>query len=192
MLSGNGAKAAVTSLCAESARVSGHKVTVDFEVNPAVKKRIEVGEVFDVTVLNPPVLDDLIPQGRVVTSTRTVLGRAGIGAAIREGAPKTDISTVDGFKRAPLGYKSVAYPGEEMKPKMRPMPAELQTWIGFAAGLSALAPHEAAACDMLKFFTTPQAIKILQAAGVDTTQPRGNRPGAPLTFAVSKKCEHAA
>jgi molybdate transport system substrate-binding protein len=222
VLSGNGAKAAVTALCAEFARISGHKVTVDFEVNPGVKKRIEGGEAFDVAVLNPPVLDELIAQSRVVDSTRTVLGRAGIGAAIREGAPKPDISTVEGFKRTLLGYKSVAYPGEgasgkyfaslvermgigeEMKSRMRPMPAEynvevvasgevdmvvvvssrisgvrgvqylgtipseLQTWIGFAAGLSAKAAHEAAARDMLNFFTTPQAVQILRDAGVDT------------------------
>jgi molybdate transport system substrate-binding protein len=222
VLSGNGAKAAVTALCAEFVRISGHKVTVDFEVNPGVKKRIEGGEAFDVAVLNPPVLDALIEQGRVVGNTRTVLGRAGIGAAIREGAPKPDISTVDAFKRTLLSYNGVAYPGEgasgkyfaslvermgiaeEMKSRMRPMPAEynvevvssgeadmvvvvssrisgvkgvqylgtipaeLQTWIGFAAGLSGKAAHEAASRDMLKFFTTPQAVKILHDAGVDT------------------------
>jgi molybdate transport system substrate-binding protein len=142
VLSGNGARAAVAELGAQFERASGHKVAIDFAVNPEVKKRIEAGEAFDVAVLNPPVLDELIQRGKIVASTRVVLGRAGIGAAVREGAPKPDISTVEGFKRTLLSMKSVAYPGEgasgkyfvsvverlgiaeQMKPRMRPMPAE--------------------------------------------------------------------
>jgi molybdate transport system substrate-binding protein len=142
VLSGNGARAAVTELLAQFERASGHKVTVHFEVNPGVKRRVEAGEAFDVVVLNPPVLDELIRQGHVVATTRAVLGRAGIGAAVRAGTPLPDISTVEAFKRTLLGVNSVAYPGEgasgkyfvsvverlgitnEMRPKMRPMPAE--------------------------------------------------------------------
>lgn len=221
VLSGNGAKAAVTELAAQFERQSGHKVTVHFEVNPAIKKRIESGEGYDVAVLNPPVLDDLIKQGRIVADTRSVIGRAGIGAAIRAGAPKPDISTVEAFKRTLLSYNSVAYPGEgasgryfvsvverlgitnEMKAKMRPMPAEynvevvasgevdmvvvvasrifgvkgveplgtipqeLQTWIGFTAGVSSTTKQPALAREMLRFFTSPAAGKIIKAAGVE-------------------------
>ena len=142
VLSGNGARAAVIELAARFERASGHKVAIHFEVNPAVKRKIEAGEPFDVAVLNPPVLDELIRQGRIVADTRAVIGRSGIGVAVRAGAPKPDISSVDAFKRTLLGAGSVAYPGEgasgkyfvglvdrlgiaaEMKPKMRPMPAE--------------------------------------------------------------------
>lgn len=142
VLSGNGARSAVAELGAQFERASGHKVTIDFAVNPEVKKRIDAGEAFDVAVLNPPVLDALIQEGKVMRATRSVIGRAGIGAAVREGAPRPDISTVEAFKRTLLGMNSVAYPGEgasgkyfvsvvrrlgideAMKSKMRPMPAE--------------------------------------------------------------------
>src|SRR5689334_7793028 len=142
VLSGNGARAAVAELAEQFERASGHTVRVVFAVNPEVKRRIDAGEAFDVAVLNPPVLDALIKEGRGVRQTRSVIGRAGIGAAVREGAPKPDISTVAAFKRALLAVNSVAYPGEgasgkyfvsvvqrlgiadEMKPRMRPMPAE--------------------------------------------------------------------
>jgi len=142
VLSGNGARAAVSELASRFERASGHKLTIRFEVNPAVKRKIEAGEGFDVAILNPPVLDDLIKQGRIAGDTRTVIGRSGIGVAVREGAPRPDISSVPAFKRALLDARSVAYPGEgasgkyfvsvvdrlgiaaEMKPKMRPMPAE--------------------------------------------------------------------
>lgn len=221
VLSGNGAKSAVTELGAQFERLSGHKVTIHFEVNPGVKKRIDDGEAFDVAVLNPPFLDEQIKNGKIIANTRTVLGRAGIGAAIRAGAPKPDISTVEGFKNALLASKSVAYPGEgssgryfvtviermgltqAMASKMRPMPAEynvevvasgevdmvvvvasringvpgvqslgtipqsLQTWIGFTAGLARHAKEQEAASELLRFFKSPAAEKILRDKGVE-------------------------
>src|SRR5712692_430237 len=82
VLSGNGARAAVSELGARFERASGHKLAIRFEVNPAVKRKIEAGEAFDVAVLNPPVLDDLIRQGRIEAGTRAVIGRSGIGVAV--------------------------------------------------------------------------------------------------------------
>ncbi|MEI6551119.1 MAG: substrate-binding domain-containing protein [Betaproteobacteria bacterium] len=142
VLSGNGSRPAVIALTKQFEQATGHKVTVDFFVNPDVKKKIEAGEYFDVTVLNPPVLDDLIKQGKVAANSRAVIGRIGLGAAIKSGAPKPDISTVEGFKKTMLSINSVAYPGDgasgiyfvslldrmgigaEMKPKLRPMSGE--------------------------------------------------------------------
>lgn len=142
VLSGNGARSAVAELCAAFERATGHTVTIDFAVNPQVQQRIESGEQFDVAILNPPVLDALIAQGRIVRATRSVIGRAGIGVAARAGVAAPDISTVAAFTRTLLAAKSVAYPGEgasgkyfvtvvdrlgiapQMTSKMRPMPAE--------------------------------------------------------------------
>ena len=142
VLSGNGSRPAVIALTKQFEQATGHKVNVDFFVNPDVKKKIEAGEYFDVTVLNPPVLDDLIKQGKVAANSRAVIGRIGLGAAIKSGAPKPDISTVEGFKKTMLSINSVAYPGDgasgiyfvslldrmgigaEMKPKLRPMSGE--------------------------------------------------------------------
>jgi molybdate transport system substrate-binding protein len=221
VLSGNGARAAVSELGARFERVSGHQVAIHFAVNPAVKRRIEAGEAFDVAVLNPPVLDELIAQGRIVAATRAVIGRSGIGVAVRAGAPKPDISSVAGFKRTLLAAGSVAYPGEgasgryfvglvdrlgiaaEMKPKMRPLPAEynveavahgdvelvvvvasrisgvpgvemvgpipreLQTWIGFTAGVASGAREPAVALELIRFFTAPAAASVLGAIGIE-------------------------
>lgn len=142
VLSGNGARGPVAQLCAQFERASGHIVTIRFEVNPQVQRKIEEGEEFDVAILDPPVLDSLIRQGKIVAGTRTVIGRSGIGVGIREGAPQPDISSVAAFTRTLLNANTVAYPGEgasgkyfvglverlglaaAMKPKMRPMPAE--------------------------------------------------------------------
>ena len=221
LLSGNGSRPAVIELTAQFEKATGHKVNVEFFVNPTVKKKVEEGEYFDVTVLNPPVLDELINQGKVVAATRGVIGRIGLGAAIKQGAPRPDISTVEGFKRALLASKKVAYPGEgasgvyfaslverlglsaQMKDKMMPMPGEynvevvadggadivvavasriygvkgvdmigmipdeLQTWIGFATGVSATSKQGEAARALAKFYTAPEAAKVLVPMGIE-------------------------
>jgi molybdate transport system substrate-binding protein len=221
VVSGNGARAAVQELSAQFERASGHKVSLRFEVNAALKRKIEAGETFDVAILNPPVLDDLIRQGKVVAGTRADIGRAGLGVAVRTGAQKPDIGSVDAFRRALLAAKSVAYPGEgasgiyfvglldrlgiaaEMKPKLKPMaaedtvevvargeadmvvvvssrifdvngvapvgplPAELQTMIGFAAGMGAAAREPDAAKALIRFLTAPEAAPVLKTKGVE-------------------------
>jgi hypothetical protein len=59
-------------------------------------------------VLNPPLIDNLIKSGKVV-GPRVDFARAGIGVAVKAGAPKLDLGTVDAFKRAMLNAKSIGY-----------------------------------------------------------------------------------
>ena len=54
-------------------------------------------------------LDDLIKAGRIRPGSRVDLARSGIGVAVRAGARKPDISSVDALRRALLEAKSVAY-----------------------------------------------------------------------------------
>src|SRR5678815_3158034 len=112
VLSGNGAKAAVRELCTQFERATGNTIKLHFEVNADLKKKIEAGEAFDVAVLNPPVIDALIKDGRLIAGSRADIGRSGLGLAVRTGTPKPDISSVDAFKRTLLAAKAVAYPGK--------------------------------------------------------------------------------
>jgi molybdate transport system substrate-binding protein len=54
-------------------------------------------------------LGDLIKQGKVESGSQVDLVKSYIGMAVKAGAPKPDISTVDALKRALLAAKSVAY-----------------------------------------------------------------------------------
>ena len=220
VVSGNGARAAVQELCRQFERTTGHRIALHFEVNAALQWKIEAGETFDVAILNPPVLDALIKQGKIV-GPRADIGRAGLGVAVRAGAPKPDIATVDAFRRALLAANAVAFPGEgasgryvvslvdrlgiaaEMKSRLKPMeaedtvevvargeadmvvvvasriydvqgvdpvgplPAELQTMIGFAAGLGAAAKEVEAGKALIRFLTAPEAAPVLKAKGVE-------------------------
>jgi molybdate transport system substrate-binding protein len=47
------------------------------------------------------------------------------------------------------------------------IPKELQTWIGFTAGVATVAKEPEAARAMIKFFTAPAAAPVLRAMGVE-------------------------
>jgi hypothetical protein len=61
-LSGNGAHPTVRELCARSEQASGHKVSIHFEVNAALERKIGTGESFDVAVLRAVRQSRTFPQ----------------------------------------------------------------------------------------------------------------------------------
>jgi molybdate transport system substrate-binding protein len=75
----------------------------------AIPNRLGRGESVDVVILVGPALDELIRQGKVVAGSRVDLARSGIGMAVRAGAPKPDITSVDALKRTLLQARSIAY-----------------------------------------------------------------------------------
>ena len=90
-------------------QATGHKLVVVTDVAAVMKRRIESGESFDMAVLVNFQTDALIKTGKLVADTRADLMRAGIGVAVRRGAPKPNIGTVEAFKQTLLSAKSITY-----------------------------------------------------------------------------------
>jgi len=109
ILAGQGVVSAVRDLAPAFERASGHKVVVSFEVGPGLMNKVNSDAPADVVTHYPNMIDDLIKKGKVLAGTGVVIARAGIGVAVRAGAPKPDISSADAFKRSMLAAKSVAY-----------------------------------------------------------------------------------
>jgi molybdate transport system substrate-binding protein len=112
VLCSSGLKAVIEDLVPKFERATKHTVVVKYGLAAVLKQRIEGGEAFDVAFVTPAVLDELIAHGKIATDTRTTIAKSGLAIAIRAGAAKTDISTVDAFKRALLNAKSIAYAKE--------------------------------------------------------------------------------
>jgi molybdate transport system substrate-binding protein len=106
VLGGMGVISGIRDLAAGFQSATGHKVNAVFDANPLAK--VNAGAPADIVALNPPVIDDLIKSGKVV-GDRVDFARAGIGVAVKAGAGKLDLSSVDAFKRAMLNAKSIGY-----------------------------------------------------------------------------------
>src|SRR5437588_4656233 len=92
-------KPALIALSGDFERTSGHKLIISYDSDGAVRNRIQSGEAADVTIVQKPAIEALIKDGKIVRGSDMILARSGVGAAVREGAPKPDISSVDALKR---------------------------------------------------------------------------------------------
>jgi molybdate transport system substrate-binding protein len=114
VVSSGGFAAAYRALAPEFERQTGDTLATEWgpsmgNTPQAVPARIARGEPIDVVIMVGYALDDLVKQGKVAADNRAELARSGIGVVVRQGAPKPDISTVGGLRRALLAAKSIAY-----------------------------------------------------------------------------------
>jgi molybdate transport system substrate-binding protein len=106
--------AAYLELVPEFERTTHQKVVTSYGASmgtapDSIPMRLERGEPADVVILARPALDQLVKQGKVFPESRVDLVRSSIGIAVRAGARKPAIGTVDELKRALLEAKSIAY-----------------------------------------------------------------------------------
>ena len=110
VLASNGIKAALEELEPQCARAIGHPLALQFSSTAALKKKIEAGEKFDVTVISAEAIADLIRQGKLAGDSRTALARSELGIGIRAKAARPDIRTSAALKQTLLDAKSITYP----------------------------------------------------------------------------------
>lgn len=75
----------------------------------AIPARLERGEPIDVVIMVGDALDKLMAEGRLEPGSKVVLANSPIACAVRHGAAKPDIATVDGLRAAFLAAPRVAY-----------------------------------------------------------------------------------
>jgi molybdate transport system substrate-binding protein len=211
----------VGDLATQFEQATGYKPVVVADVAAAMKRRIESGEPFDVAVLVNFQTDALVKSGQLLADSRTDVMRAGIGVAVKRGAPKPNIATVEAFKQTLLKAKSIIYlkeggstvhlnkifaqlgivdalksktiqpmtesvsemvaegdvelaiivipnilsvPGAEL---VGPLPAEINAYVTFTAGISAQSPNQQAARELIKLLKSPAAAAMIKARGME-------------------------
>jgi molybdate transport system substrate-binding protein len=113
MISG-GLTAAYKALVPEFEKATGNTVVTAYgpsmgTTTNAIPVRLERGEPVDVLILVGYALDDLIKKGKATADSKVELVRSPIGIAVKAGAPKPDISSVDALTRSLKAAKTVAY-----------------------------------------------------------------------------------
>lgn len=109
VMSSVGYSGAVSELARRFEGATGHRVVLDYSVVAVLMRKIDAGEAFDVAILSPAAIEELIRAGKIAADTRATIGRIGMGLGVRKGGPRPDISSPEALKRALLSAKSVGY-----------------------------------------------------------------------------------
>ncbi len=147
VVSSGGFAAAYRALAPCFEKQTGHHLVIAWgpsmgETPQAIPNRLARGEDIDVVIMVGTSLDELISHGKVLDAQHQVLARSRIGLAVKAGAARPDISSMEGLRKALLAAKSIAYSdsasgvflstvliprmgiAEQIKGKSRMIPAE--------------------------------------------------------------------
>jgi molybdate transport system substrate-binding protein len=108
-LSSGALKLALTRLLPDFQSSHSDTVTIEYGPAGAIAKRIQKGEAADVAIATRSQVESLESQGMIVQGSLVNIAGIAIGVAVRKGAPKPDISTIEAFKRALLSARSIGY-----------------------------------------------------------------------------------
>src|SRR5262249_32903325 len=103
-------------LLPEFEKTTGIKVTTGSGASQGtgpqtIAAQLARGVSFDVVIMSREGLTELVAAHRIAPGTDVDLARTPLGIAVRKGAPKPDVSTVDAFKEAMLRANTIAMPG---------------------------------------------------------------------------------
>jgi molybdate transport system substrate-binding protein len=221
VLAGGATRETILALLPAFEKSTGHKVVPTWAPAPVIRRKLAAGETFDLVIVGGDDIDGFIRQGKLVPGSRTDLMKTGIGVAVRAGAPRPDIGSVDALKRALLAAPTIGHSAgtsgehvvslvarlglaEALTPRLRqapdrvrvsvllvrgeaeiglqqaselvhepgidylgPLPPELQKITVYAAGLHTAAPQPAAAKELLKALTGPDAAPAIRKHGME-------------------------
>jgi molybdate transport system substrate-binding protein len=116
VLISGGFSGAYEQLVPEFERTSGIKVTTGSGASQGkgpqtIAAQLERGVLADVVIMSREGLSELIAANRISAGTDVDLARVPLGVAVRAGAPRPDVSTVEAFKQLLLTARTVAVPG---------------------------------------------------------------------------------
>ena len=114
VMTSGGFTAAYRELVPQFESATGNKVLTEYGASmggaaTSIPARLDRGEPVDVVILASEGLEALIQSGKINPQSRVDLVRSQIGIAVRAGAPKPDIGSVQALKRALLQARSIAY-----------------------------------------------------------------------------------
>ena len=102
-------KAATTELAAQFERATGNRIIVESAAAPTIKKMIDGGAKFDAIILASELFKELSGQGKIDPGAATPVARVGIGIAIRAGAPRPDLGSIDALKNSLKAANAIGF-----------------------------------------------------------------------------------
>jgi molybdate transport system substrate-binding protein len=109
VLSGGAVEPGLHNFEALVKRELGHDLKIQFNTTPQIIKRLAAGEVYDIVMVPPPVIDQAVKDGKVAGDTRAPVGKVGVGIIVRNAATAPNVATADALKQALLAADTVVY-----------------------------------------------------------------------------------
>jgi molybdate transport system substrate-binding protein len=94
---------------AEFRACTGLAIEARYKSTNAQLIAIAAGATADVAIIARQAIDQLTAEGKIVPGSAKDVAQSGIGLAVRSGASKPDISTVEALKQTILAAKSIAF-----------------------------------------------------------------------------------
>src|SRR5215831_9771371 len=105
VLSAGAMRAAVQELAPAFEAASGNKLKIEYANVGDIEKKISAGDEIDVAILTKPRVDKLVREAKIVGGSTQTLAHAQIGLAVKKGAAKPDIGSVEAFQKALLNVQ---------------------------------------------------------------------------------------
>ncbi len=102
-------KKAMGELVTRYEQLTGMAATIDFAPTNALLGRIRSGEFADAAILTAEAIDQLTDCGVLVRESRADLALSAVGIAVKAGAHRPNIESVDALKSALLKAESIVY-----------------------------------------------------------------------------------
>jgi molybdate transport system substrate-binding protein len=109
VLSSGALKAALSQLLPDFQKSSGYTTTIEYGPAGAIAGRIQKDDAADVVIVSRSQIEKLQSSGKVLPESLVNIAGIALGVAVRKGAPKPDISSVEAFKRSLLSARSIGY-----------------------------------------------------------------------------------
>ena len=106
LLSPDPIKVTIEKLVGDFEAKTGIQVKITYGTGVSTRKTVASGQALDVSLLFAP-FPEALKTGNIVPGSATVIARLRLAIAVQKGAPKPDISTAEGVKRALLNAKSI-------------------------------------------------------------------------------------
>jgi molybdate transport system substrate-binding protein len=107
--SSNGVRSVLQGMQPEIERAIGRRLAFQFSTSRDLTDRISADEAFDVAVLTPSLIDDLIAVRKVVPDSRNEFARVGVGVGSRAGAPVKSVGTLNELRQTLLEAETIAF-----------------------------------------------------------------------------------
>ena len=100
---------ALPALVARYEQSAGTSIAIEFAPTNGLLARIAAGEAADIAILTRAAVDDLARQGVLATDSVADVAVSLVGIAVKAGATRPDIVSVEALKAALLQASSIAY-----------------------------------------------------------------------------------